>query len=190
MAEHLIARELESIAPSKYLVSSAGTRALVGHPVEPRIGAALEQRGTSAERFRARQLDEAMLNSSDLVICLSTEHRSEVVTLAPAMLAKTVTLRELGRYFELSRPFDPSHNLAQRWSTVMHDLRRSRRRLENPAENDVIDPYMRDERTLQQCITEITTAVESIISWEAQCQHSATQRDNEGPGAAQYHIAE
>ncbi len=53
---------------------SAGTAALVGEPIAPHASAALEEVGVYAGGHRARQVDAAMLEESDLVLGMTPRH--------------------------------------------------------------------------------------------------------------------
>ena len=78
-------------------VSSAGTHALVGHPVEPTAARVLEQLGGDPSGFAARQLTPAIAADADLVLSMTTAHRDDVLKLAPHQLHRTFTLREGAR---------------------------------------------------------------------------------------------
>jgi protein-tyrosine phosphatase len=76
-------------------VSSAGTRALVGAPIEPGSVALLEQVGADTAGFASRQLTPALLADADLVVTATQRHRSDAVALNPRVLRHTFTLGEL-----------------------------------------------------------------------------------------------
>ncbi|MBB2890164.1 protein-tyrosine phosphatase [Flexivirga oryzae] len=67
-------------------VSSAGTHALTGRPMEPGSARLLQEAGISADGFVARQLTAAMLREVDLVLTATREHRREVAQLEPKAL--------------------------------------------------------------------------------------------------------
>lgn len=76
-------------------VSSAGTMALVGDDIEPRVKATLIERGVNATGFASRQLQPAMAEDADLIISASRDHQRKVLRLAPRAMRRTFTLREL-----------------------------------------------------------------------------------------------
>lgn len=88
--ERLLAAALPGIH-----VSSAGTMALVGDDMEPRVKALLTERGLNATGFASRQLQASMAENADLVITASREHQRKVLRLAPRAMRRTFTLREL-----------------------------------------------------------------------------------------------
>ena len=83
------------LADTDLVVSSAGTRALVGAPVEPGSVRALESVGADASGFASRQVTGAILVQADLVLAASQAHRAEVVRVKPSVLRRTFTLGEL-----------------------------------------------------------------------------------------------
>lgn len=88
--ERLLAAALPGVP-----VSSAGTMALVGDDIEPRVKALLIERGVNATGFASQQLQPTMAEGADLVIAASREHQRKVLRLAPRAMRRTFTLREL-----------------------------------------------------------------------------------------------
>lgn len=91
--ERLLAAELGPTV----VIGSAGTGAVVGHPIDPPMARMLAEAGVPTDRFRARQLTAALLREADLVLALTTEHRSRIVEMAPAVVRRTHTLLEFAR---------------------------------------------------------------------------------------------
>lgn len=67
-------------------VSSAGTRALAGRPMDAGSARLLKDAGITTDDFVARQLTATMLAEADLVLTATREHRREVVQLEPRAL--------------------------------------------------------------------------------------------------------
>lgn len=88
--ERLLAAALPGVS-----VASAGTLALVGDDMEPRVKGLLTERGINATGFASRQLHASMAEDADLVITASREHQRKVLRLAPRAMRRTFTLREL-----------------------------------------------------------------------------------------------
>src|SRR5829696_1569572 len=78
-------------------VSSAGTHALVGHPISEPMAALLAGYGIDERPFEARRVSEQMLKEADLILPLNRAQRSLVVDLWPAAVRRTFTLREFAR---------------------------------------------------------------------------------------------
>lgn len=74
--------------------SSAGTRAVVGHPIEPSAGLVLRGLGGDATGFVAHQLLAEDIEKADLVLTMTRKHRSVVLQLSPRFMTRTFTLRE------------------------------------------------------------------------------------------------
>jgi protein-tyrosine phosphatase len=75
-------------------VSSGGTGALAGHPMEDQARALLQAHGYSADGFVARDLTAAMVADADLVLTATRAHRSKVMALHPRAVRYTFTFRE------------------------------------------------------------------------------------------------
>jgi protein-tyrosine phosphatase len=77
-------------------VSSAGTRALVGHDMDPSTRNCLRHSGgADIGAFAARELTASLVRDADLVLTAAREHRAVAVRLHPAAVARTFTLRDL-----------------------------------------------------------------------------------------------
>ena len=88
-------RLADLLADTDAVVSSAGTRALIGAPIEPGSAQLLEAAGGSTADFASRQITPAMLAEADLVIAATQMHRAESVRVNPRVLRRTFTLGEL-----------------------------------------------------------------------------------------------
>jgi protein-tyrosine phosphatase len=76
-------------------VTSAGTHALVGQPIDPPMAELIRQAGAEPAPFAARQLEPAHVREADLVLVMTRRHRSAVVALEPAAIRRTFLLLEL-----------------------------------------------------------------------------------------------
>lgn len=105
MAERLLRARLADAR--RVRVTSAGTRAVVGAPMDASAAAQLERLGGDPSGFWARQLTARSVIEAGLVLTATRRLRSEVVELAPAALKRAFTLRELAALLE-QRPW-PGH---------------------------------------------------------------------------------
>ncbi|MBP1819427.1 protein-tyrosine phosphatase [Mycobacterium sp. OAE908] len=80
-----------------FIAASAGTRALIGHPVHPDAALVLERLGGEVSNFAARQLTSRIASGADLVLTMTRAHRDAVLELAPRQLHRTFTLSEASR---------------------------------------------------------------------------------------------
>ncbi|MBF4768853.1 hypothetical protein ISU10_13890 [Nocardioides agariphilus] len=93
LAERLLRLRLAD-APDVH-VSSAGTNASVGNPMDPMAAAELTRLGGDPGDFAARQLTAELARAADLVLTATRAQRSLVVGMAPAALKRTFTLLEM-----------------------------------------------------------------------------------------------
>nr|WP_225951660.1 low molecular weight phosphatase family protein [Mycobacterium sp. OAS707] len=77
--------------------SSAGTRAVVAHPIHPEAALYVEKLGGDVSNFAARQLTSRIASAADLVLTMTASHRDNVLELAPHQLHRTFTLCEAAR---------------------------------------------------------------------------------------------
>ncbi|MCQ2001784.1 arsenate reductase/protein-tyrosine-phosphatase family protein [Arthrobacter zhaoxinii] len=166
MAERLLQSGLDQMAPGEFEVTSAGTGALVGSGIEPHVAGFVNIFGGSSAGFTSRQLTLEVLQGQDLVLALTRGHRSKIVELAPGLLRRTFTLRELARLLPLVDA-DPDATTADRWQAAMaRALRLRSAHPAGPEEDDVVDPYRRSDDVYQQMVRELTPAVDALLAWE------------------------
>lgn len=79
---------------SDFAASSAGTRAVIGHPMHREAAQVLYSLGGDASGFSARQLTARIVTGADLVLTMSRAHRESVLELVPRKLHTTYTLVE------------------------------------------------------------------------------------------------
>ncbi len=124
-------------------VASAGTIARPGLMVSPEMAQLLAEDQVPSYLFRSRRLDEASIVNADLVLALTREHRSRVVSLVPTALRRTYTLKEFARLAAAvpAEAFvDTPRTAAERLRTLTAEAARHRRPV--PAhEDDIADPY-------------------------------------------------
>lgn len=123
-------------------VASAGTSALVGHPIEPAAAQALHALGVTPAPFRAREITADLVAGADLVLTMTRQHRATVVTLLPRAARHTFTLREFARLTAGLTP-PPATDPAQRGRALVRAAA-GRRGTLPPApkdDDDVPDPY-------------------------------------------------
>ncbi|MDY6871150.1 MAG: low molecular weight phosphatase family protein [Actinomycetota bacterium] len=96
-AERLATMHSAQLATEDFRASSAGTRAVVGHPMHPDAAAVLESLGGDSSQFAARQVTRRLAAEADLVVTMTRAHRDAVLELAPKQLHRTFTLHEVAR---------------------------------------------------------------------------------------------
>jgi len=148
--------------------SSAGTAALVGHPIQSSAGLVLRGLGGDADGFRARQLVAEQIQTADLVLTMTRRHRAAVLELAPRMMSRTFTLREAA---SLLAAMDST------WLTNVPDvtvrgrqlvaalaqLRAARVVNRNALRDDIADPIGKNLDTFQRVGDAISTALLPLL---------------------------
>ena len=182
VAERLLQAGLDQAVPGGFVVSSAGTRAMVGDPMQPTSADIVRTYGGNPERFVARQLTGKILRGVDLVLTMTSGHRGEVLQLDASLLKRTFTIREFARMLDVldGRAAESAAEAAAADAAGAGDplaantafwrglpaRAASVRHLSLPAdssENDIIDPYRRGPETYRQMEDELAPAIVSIL---------------------------
>jgi protein-tyrosine phosphatase len=146
-------------------VSSAGTHALVGHPVSDPMAALLLDSGFESDSFEARRLSESMIKEADLLLSMTRAQRGLVVELWPAAVRRAFTLREFARLLNWVDPATlpggpPAERL--RAAVPLATAARGRERV-SPGEDDVVDPFRLSSGVYAESFAQITSAVDAIV---------------------------
>ncbi|PZU38458.1 MAG: low molecular weight phosphatase family protein [Microbacterium sp.] len=155
-------------------VHSAGTRALIDYPMPAEAGSLAVAHGAppaEAQAHRGRRLTEGMLRSPDLILAMAREHRRAIVELAPARLRSTFTVREFARLSvhasaaDLAAAIGDASDPAERARRAVAHVASLRSAVEpphDPADDDVIDPFRRSERTYALAAAQLVPAVDEV----------------------------
>jgi protein-tyrosine phosphatase len=161
-----VERLLTNKLGSTVKVSSAGTHALVGHPISEPMTALLREGGLEDQPFEARRLSEQMLKEADLVLTLTRAQRGLVVELWPAAVRRTFTLREFARLLSWVDPSAlPTGSPADRLRVAipLAAAERGRERT-SPDEDDVVDPFRLSDEVYAESFDQISSAVNIIVT--------------------------
>ncbi len=90
---HLLGNDADRVT-----VSSAGVRAMVGHPIDARAAAELIRLGGDPTGFAATQLTRPRVEAADLVLTATSQLRSRTLEEAPRALRRTFTMREFAAF--------------------------------------------------------------------------------------------
>lgn len=143
-------------------VASAGTMALVGDDIEPRVKASLVERGVPADGFASRQLQPPMIAAAELVIVASREHQQKVLRLEPRAMRRTFTLRELADALAADAPVHgESEGLAGVVERAVALRGRGPRRTDD--ETTIPDPYGRADDVVEAMVAHIDAALPPIV---------------------------
>jgi protein-tyrosine phosphatase len=184
VAERLLQAGLDQVLPGGFVVTSAGTRAMVGEPIQPPSAKIVRTFGGNPENFAARQLTSKILRGVDLVLTMTSGHRGEVLQLDASLLKRTFTIREFARMLDVlderaagtpagppsgspagSPAGDPLAANTASWRGLPARAA-AVRHLSLPAdsaENDIIDPYRRGPETYAQMEDELAPEIVSIL---------------------------
>jgi protein-tyrosine phosphatase len=180
VAERLLQAGLNQVLPGGFEVRSAGTRAMVGDPIQPISADIIRTFGGDPEQFAARQLTPKILRGVDLVLTMTSGHRGEVLQLDASLLKRTFTIREFARMLDVldqraeagvtapEGTYDDGNPLAANLTSWRGLPARAAavRHLSLPADsadNDIIDPYRRAPEVYRQMEDELAPAIVSIL---------------------------
>ena len=143
--------------------TSAGVGALNGQPIHPHASAVLIENGYDAAGFESRYLRPPMLVESDLVLCMSREHRAAAQQMAPARWKRVFTLTEFAALCDLG---------------ALPEIIAGRGRLDpNSDLLDIVDPMGRPREDFDRVFAEVEPKVAAVVAWlAAQAPSSATER--------------
>ncbi|MCV7177481.1 low molecular weight phosphatase family protein [Mycolicibacterium sphagni] len=96
-AERLAAAYAAQAGIQQLQLSSAGTRAVIGHAMHPEAAQVLETYGGDPSDFVARQLTPRIVSGADLVLTMTRAQRDIVLEQVPRQLRRTFTLAETSK---------------------------------------------------------------------------------------------
>ena len=174
VAERLLQAGLDQVLPGGFEVRSAGTRAMVGHPIQPLSADIVRMYGGTDQDFAARQLNPKVLRGTDIVLTMTSQHRGEVLQLDASMLKRTFTIREFARMLEALEKRDAAgeangkavdagtlwRGLPARLASVRHLALAA-----DSSDNEVIDPYKRSAEVYRQMEDELAPAILTILRY-------------------------
>ena len=173
----LLLREgLQWARPGAFEVTSAGTHALVGRPMDEASAALLAAKGLADDDFRARLLTHQLIRDQALVLVMASEHKDLVIDEAPAAHRRTLTIRELAHVLEdVGTRHDwqallddaGADDVVSRWAALPGLIAVHRRRMRRE-DRDVVDPYKRGQQAFDRMGLEVDPAVRCIVRWERQ----------------------
>lgn len=168
VAERLLQTGLDQVQPGTFVVSSAGTRAMVGDPIQPPSAEIIRTYGGTPDDFAARLLTPKILRESDLVLAMTAKHRGAVMQMDASLLKRTFTIREFARMLQvLEQRDEPSavvdlpafwRGLPARAASVRHLALAA-----EAADNDVVDPYRRGQEFYNQMEDQLAPAILTIL---------------------------
>lgn len=178
------------------VIRSAGLDAALGRSITPDALAVLERESLTGKHplfdpttFHATQATPQVLKESDLVLVMTTEHRKQVVALAPAALKHTFTVKEaatlasvttVDRLRAKTHGQDRAHDqptAAEILALITASLPQQRSEVDpealaaNSTNTDITDPYGLPAEETDQAFRQIATALTAL----AELHHNASQ---------------
>jgi protein-tyrosine phosphatase len=102
--------------------SSAGTRAVVAHPMHRHAARVLEDLGGDPADFAARQVTSRIAKDADLILTMTSAHRDAVLEIAPNRLHRTFTLSEASQLVSKAGAREVAELAALRPQLASHEL--------------------------------------------------------------------
>ena len=156
-------------------VSSAGVGALNGQPMHPHAVEVLAENGVDATGFVSRYLQPRILQSADLVLCMTREHRAACQRMLPVRWKRMFTLVEFVELVSILDR-DPQSGGAGEGSVPgefdaapsIDTLMAARGRIDtNSAHLDILDPMGRPKSDFERVYGEVVPRVDSLVEWVA-----------------------
>ena len=143
-------------------VASAGTRALVGEPMDEGSQRLLERVGLSPDGFVARQLTPEIAQSADLVLAATREHRTRVVRTAPRALRYTHAVADFADLVA-DAELTPSAGSLVAQLAAAGAARRGEVAVREAADTDIVDPFRRGAEVFEQMAAEVAQVLPPIV---------------------------
>lgn len=139
----------------KWIFSSAGTGALVGHGVYEHVANELIERGYNPEGFASRQLNGQIVENATIILVAEKVHADWIVREWPQHHAKIKLLKQVARIREDARRAELLSYL------YSHGAR--------PLDSDKLeDPYRRGPAAAKVAVDEVEQSLRMILPWLAQ----------------------
>lgn len=168
MAEYMLRDAVERRwgSPSAWAIGSAGVHAQSGLEMHPRARRVLAPRGLDAAEFRSREVSYRVIEEANLILTAERAHRAAVVTLMPAAVHRTFTLRQFARMTAVVPPLDAGPNPTMLGQQLVTAAVSARSRLQPLAagEEDVSDPIGHRARRFRRCADELSLLISTIMA--------------------------
>lgn len=174
LAEQLLKSAFQGVEHIE--IDSAGTQAMIDHPMpEHSLKIALDNKVAGSELHRGKQLVEVHLDSADLILAMDRGHRRKIVQLSPRATRKVFTVREFKRLIDVTTDEHLRAEILASDGTPAGKLRaavdaaRLGRSdlipLDNPDDDDVVDPYGQDKAVYDASAQQLIPVVADVASY-------------------------
>jgi protein-tyrosine phosphatase len=168
LAERLTRHGIDALLGSLaglFQTGSAGTEAAPGAAMHPYVRHVLGARGADCAGFASRRLTAGLVAGSDLVLTATAAERDRAISLAPAALCRTFTIREFARLAGSGLVEDAPGNAVERARTAVaavHGLR-GRMPYVDPSTDDLADPAPTRD-AFEACAVSIAASLEPVLA--------------------------
>ena len=168
LAERVLRARLRAAlgpAAAGFRITSAGTRAMVGEPMDARAAAVARSLGAEPDGFAARSVTAEDVAGADLVLAAAREHRAAAVRLHPAGHRYAFTVREFAR-LAAALPVVPGTDPVERARALVAAAaaRRGLERPERPEDDDVADPHGGQDRVHRDVGSVLDAALAVVVA--------------------------
>jgi protein-tyrosine phosphatase len=166
--ERALQAELDrSWGPGVVEVTSAGTGAMVGEPMNAPALKLLEVAGYSADGFVARALTPEIVASADLVLTATRRHRGLVAQMHPKALRYAFTLREFADLIsDVPREAYAADDAGEHVRALVLAAagRRGMRPPLSDENADIVDPYRREALVFDTMSAQVMSALPQVAA--------------------------
>lgn len=166
-AERLLRHHLAGLSMEGVEVASAGTAALAGEPVSAPMAELIRSARADPSGFVARQLTPSQLRQADLVVAMTSAHRTAAVRMAPASVQYAYTLAQLGAMLSHVDPPEVTERAQSRDAgarlAAAVSLGRQHRALGVDPADDIVDPYGRPAAVYAKSFQQIVDGLAPVV---------------------------
>lgn len=157
-----ICRDIAADRGARVSATSAGVGALNGQPMHPFAAEVLSEHGCDSTGFESRYLKPKILQSAELVLCLTREHRAACQRMVPARWKRMFTLIE---FVELVSMLESDSTPG---GAPLDSVMNSRGQIDtNSAHLDITDPMGRPKSDFERVYREVQPRVATVVEWAA-----------------------
>ncbi len=167
----------DALASYPVTVESAGTAALVGHPMDPLADEVAQEWGVGETSHSARQLTEPVATQADLLLVATRDIRRTVVEEYPSVVRRIFTFRQWGRLLaaledevlraELAEfdahPGGDGSDRARALVSAVGALRGVARPPESPDDDDVVDPFGASREVFDRMAEQLRPSLDQVV---------------------------
>lgn len=174
-AERMLQHYFDAMAPGDYEISSAGTLAMVKREINESAAQKILDLGGDTSEFAARQLNLDMLQEAELVLTMTEEQRTTVVSMSPRMMKRVFTIREFSVILQLIEADSTDkfsegtkHLASAHWATLrkLAALRRFEANQILRGNLDVDDPYRQGEQAFTTMVEQLVPCLQTIANFQ------------------------